>query len=134
MISNVILEVFNRTDRALIATKDGQEYPIPPGRSHLRADVVPFAKTQNPVPGTDDGATFESLISVVEQDPARQRDPLDLLPQAILALMSKERLDRSTLAPDRQDGHELTFRKFRRAEVSLADPTDGMLDPGLPPA
>ena len=128
MISNVVVEVYNRTDRTLEAIKDGQTFELPPGRSHLRADVIPFAKNQHPVPGTDDGTTFESLISIVAKPGERQRDPLDDLPEEILALLPKERLDRTQLAPNLQGTRDIDFRPLRRAQISPTGVTDGMVD------
>lgn len=134
MISNVIVEICNRTTRHLVAIKDGQEYPIPPGRSHIRLDVLPYAQTQNPVPGTDDGMEFESMIGVVTKDPAPQRDPIDELPEEVLALLPKERLDRASLPPDRQDAQEITFRGVRPQEARMKDITDGIVSPGQAPS
>jgi hypothetical protein len=123
MISNKIVTVINRTDRTLTVVKDGQEYDVPPGESPMRADVIPYAKNQNPVPGSDDGTFFESLIAV-----KGSKDPVDPLSSELLSVFV-ERLDRSSLAPDRQDGHKIDFARLRRAQISLQNPTEGFSDP-----
>lgn len=131
MISNRIVEIYNRTDVPLIAIKNGQEYEIPPGRSHMRADVIPFAKNQNPVPGTDNGMTTESLIAVVADASKgeQQVDPMDDLPQAVIQMLAKERIDRSQLPLDRQQGlRHIEYAKLRRGNIALQEATEGMVD------
>ena len=123
-MSTRIVEIHNRTDKVLRAIKNGQEYRIPPGRSHLRADILPFAKTQNPVPGTDDGMSFASLIAIVADTSKgeTQVDPLDDLPQAVLQHLSRERLDRTQLPPDRQlNLRQIDYAPMRRAAIAVQD-------------
>lgn len=92
--------IINRTSQVLIATKDSKQFHIPPGRSMLRSDVIPFAKEQNPVPGTEDPFSLqvESLIAVEGTS-----DPTDEIPDDVLALIKNgERIDRSKLAKSLQ--------------------------------
>jgi hypothetical protein len=132
MVSHEFITVFNRTDIPLRVTKNGHTYIIPPGQSPLRADLVRFAREQNPVPGTDDGnynGFFETLISIVAKEGQTQRDPLVEIPSAVLGSLSKERIDRSQLPLDRQQRvRHVEFAGLRRAQVSLQNPTEGFVD------
>lgn len=132
MASGPIVQIYNRTTRQLLATKDGRQYPIPPGFSHLNSDIVDYARNQNPVPGSEDPNTlaFESLISRVASDDARQIDPLDDIPEEVLAALPGERLDRSKLGPDRQGAVEMPTRHFPKGRVGVDGVTEGMTDPG----
>lgn len=48
------VKVFNRAPIALTVTFDGQSKDIPPGESFLPEVVIPYAKNQNPIMGTQD--------------------------------------------------------------------------------
>lgn len=126
-----IIQIFNRAPFALKATKDGRDYPIPVGLSHITSDILPYAKNQNPVPGTENPETleFESLVSYVHPDPKKQRDPLDPIPADVLAAMPVERIDRGLLQPDRQNATAL-HPMFPKGRVGIDSPTAGMRDPG----
>jgi hypothetical protein len=127
-----IVQIFNRAPWPLKAIKDGRTYDIPVGFSHMTADVVPFAKLQNPLMGSEDPNTlqFESLISVVipAGDPKRvQRDPLDALPAEVIRAMPIERINRSLLDPSRQATEERATQ-FPRGRVGVEAPTEGFRD------
>lgn len=126
-----IIRIFNRAPWELSAIKDGRRYVIPVGYSHITSDVLWYAQAQNPVPGTEDPHTFqfESLISYVHPDKRKQKDSLDPIPAETLALMPKERIDRSKLDLHRQNGTELTA-SFPRGRVGMENPTSGVVDPG----
>lgn len=132
MATGPIIQVFNRTGRQLLATKDGRQYPIPPGYSHQTSDIVLYARNQNPVPGSEDPHTlaFESLISRVAGPDEKQVDPLDEIPEDVLESLPKERLDRSKLGPDRQGAEEMATRHFPRGRVGAEAVTEGMIDAG----
>jgi hypothetical protein len=126
------IRIFNRAPWPLKAVKDGREYPIPVGESWMRSDVVRFAKEQNPIMGTEDPSTTlsESFISVVAADPKNQRDSLEPMDAEVLKHLSKERLDRTKLAPERQRatvGHRADFPTRR---VGVEAPTPGMHEAG----
>lgn len=127
-----VVRIFNRTPHTLSVTKDGRQRRIPSGYSHMTSDLVFYARTQNPVPGTEDPNTlaFESLISRVMPEGVPQVDPLDEVPDDILASLPKERIDRSRLAPDRQVAEEVHMAHFPRGRVGVENPTEGMSDPG----
>lgn len=72
-----MVEVMNLAPTPLRVTFDGQSIDIPPGKSSLPRVTVPYAKNQNPVPGSADmdnptisGARY--LISVVGNKKERQ--------------------------------------------------------------
>lgn len=95
MIGDIVY-VINRTSHTLIATKDSRQYYIPPGRSPLRSDIVPYAKEQNPIPGTEDPFSLQvqSLIAV-----EGTADPTEHIPDEVLdAIKGGERIDRSRLS------------------------------------
>jgi len=129
-----IVQIFNRAPWPLKAIKDGRTHEIPVGISHMTADVVPFAKAQNPLMGSEDPNTlqFESLVSVVipANDPRKrvQRDPLDALPAEVIKAMSHERINRSLLDPDRQFGVEERPTMFPRGRVGVEAPTEGFTE------
>jgi hypothetical protein len=127
-----IIQIHNRAPFAVIVTKGGRDTAIPPGRSHITADLLRYAKEQNPVHGTEDPNTLitESLISYVNPDPKRQTDPLDDLPIEVLQAMPKERLNRGLLAPDRQVTSEIHMPGFPRGRVGMEQPSPGILEPG----
>ena len=49
-----MVQVFNRAPEPITVRFDGQQIQIPPGASSIPAVVVPYAKNQNPVMGTQD--------------------------------------------------------------------------------
>lgn len=126
------IEVVNRTPSTLEVIKDGRTYRVPPGRSWLRSDIVPYAKAQHPVMGTEDPTSpyFESLIGVVARPGQPQRDPIDPMPQEVLDAMPKERIDRSLLDSDRQQNVQEIATTFPTRRVGMEAPTEGMVDPG----
>lgn len=99
MIGNIV-NVINRTEHDLNYTVDGRQYTLHPGRQQMLSNHIKYAKSQNPVPGSADPyapSEFESLIAVEGTS-----DPSDELTDDILAMLPKERFDRSRLPPDRQ--------------------------------
>jgi hypothetical protein len=126
------IRILNKAPWPLKVVKDGREHDIPMGESWLRGDLLLFAKEQNPVMGTENPSTTqsESFIAVIASDPKMQRDPLDLYDEETLKVLSKERINRSLLAPERQRatvGHRADFPKGR---VGVESPTSGMHEPG----
>lgn len=134
MAIGAIVQVFNRAPWTLSVMKDGRQYQLPPGLSHVTADIVPFARNQNPILGTEDpnDLSYQSLVSVVNPDPSQQdhlRHPLDPIDAETLAAMPKERIDRSLLAPDRQTNvRELTV-PFPSRRVGVEAASENMMDP-----
>lgn len=128
------VEVFNRAPFPLTAIKDGRSYRIPVGRSWLRSDVIPFAKAQNPIMGSEDPTSpyFESLVSVVAPAGIKQltSEPLDPIPQAVIDALPKERLNRNLMDSDRQQNVEEIATTFPQRRVGIESPTEGMTDPG----
>lgn len=78
------VKVFNRTtgtkrERELEVIFDGQRHRIPVGFSYIPKITVPYAKNQNVVMGSEDAidpTEYDSLVSVVADDPSKQRDDL----------------------------------------------------------
>jgi len=128
------VQVFNRAPFPLTAIKDGRSYRIPVGRSWMRTDVIPFAKAQNPIMGSEDPTSpyFESLVSVVAPEGREQpeSEPLDPIPQAVLDALPKERLNRNLMDSDRQQNVEEVKTTFPTRRVGMEAPSDGMIDPG----
>jgi hypothetical protein len=129
-----IVQIFNRTTHPLKVMKDGRQHDIPVGRSWITEDLVGFARQQNPVMGTEDANSllYQSLISIVCKDPSKQdheRHPLDTLDDELLGSLSVERLDRSTLAPDRQANVREVKMPFPKGRVGVEAPSENMVDP-----
>lgn len=129
-----IVQIFNRTTHPLKVMKDGRQHDIPPGRSYITADLVGFARQQNPVMGTEDvnSLGFQSLVSIVSKEPSKQnheKHPLDTLDDELLASLSVERIDRSTLPPDRQANVREVRMSFPKGRVGVEAPTENMVDP-----
>lgn len=126
-----IIEVFNRAPYPLNVKKDGREFKIPVGRSHITSDLLHFAKQQNPIPGTEDPGTltFQSLISYIAPEGQPQRDPLDAIPLEVLQAMPKERMDRNKLDPHRQNSTELAMHSFPKA-TRIEQPSREMAEEG----
>jgi hypothetical protein len=124
------IEIMNRAPWPLTAMKDGRSYKIPVGKSWLRSDVVPYAKAQNPIMGSEDpnGPEFESLIGVVAPKGTKQIDAIDPLPKEVIDALPKERINRSLLDPDRQAGVEERKTTFPTRRVSVEAPSEGMVD------
>lgn len=129
-----IVKILNRAPWPLKVMKDGRQHDIPVGESHITEDLVPFARQQNPVMGTEDpnSLQYESLVSVIVKDPKNQRHPLDLLDAELLKSLSVERIDRSLLPPDRQTNVRVTHMPQFPApgrRVGLEAPSENMVDP-----
>lgn len=129
-----IITVFNRAPHTLIVMKDGREYQLPPGYSQITRDIFPFARQQHPLPGSEDPSTtlFESFVSYVANPRANetQRDSLDPVPQDVIDMLPKERINRMLLPPGRQNGTVAAHHAFPRGRVGVEHPSEGMLDPG----
>lgn len=125
------IQVFNRAPYALSFIKDGRERTLPPGLSYITADCFNYARTQNPIPGTEDpqNGKFTSLVSYVDPDPAKQKDALDTIPLEVLQSMPKERIDRNELAGDRRNAQTLST-PFPKGRVGMEDVPQGLMDPG----
>lgn len=123
-----IVQVFNRTSRVLIVVKDGIEHQLQPGLNSVTQDIVLYAKQQHPIPGSEDAQSleYESLVSFV--NPKKQIDSLDPISDEVLKTLPKERINRMTLPPDRQDG-ESVQSNFPRGRMAIESPTEGMLSP-----
>lgn len=123
------VEIMNRAPWPLTVMKDGRSYTIPVGKSWLRADIVSYAKAQNPIMGTDDpnGPEFESLIGIVAPKGLKQVDAIDPLPKSVLESMPKERINRALLDADRQAAVE-TPTRFPKGRVGVEQPSEGMVD------
>lgn len=126
------VQVFNRSALPITITKDGRQYTLKPGLGHLRSDLILLGKNQNPIMGTENhGSTVtESYLSVVAEDPAKQIDPLDSLDLETMKLLPEERLDRNTMAPERQKTTRVKRGDFPKGRVGVEQPTSGMHEPG----
>lgn len=129
-----IVQVFNRAPWPLVVMKDGRQYHLPVGFSHVTADIVPFARNQNPILGTEDpnDLSYQSLVSVVNPIPEQQdhlRHPLDPIDAETIAAMPKERIDRSLLPPDRQAGVQELSVPFPNRRVGVEAVSENMVDP-----
>lgn len=127
-----VCTVFNRAPFRLIVTKDGRETVLEPGMNHVTQDLVWFAKNQHPVPGSEDAGTleYESFVSFVSPDPTKQRDPLVPFDEDVLKLLPKERINRMTLAPERQNVQETANVHPKGRRIAVEAPSIGMEDPG----
>jgi len=127
-----IIQIFNRAPFGLIATKDGRDFPIPPGYSHITSDLLRFAREQNPIPGSEDPYTtsFESFISVVAPKGRPQKDSLETVSQDMIDLLPKERINRAMLSPEAQQAETMATSGFPRGRIGVENATPGMVDPG----
>lgn len=127
-----VVTVYNRAPFRLVVTKDGREHVLEPGINHITQDLVLYAKQQHPVPGSEDAGTleYESFVSFVQPDPTKQRDPLDDYDADIIKLLPKERVNRMTLPPARQNVVETANVHPKGRRVGIEAPSIGMEDPG----
>lgn len=114
--------LINRTSRPLFFVKDSRTFIVEPGRNPgFTSDQVRFAKSQNPLFGSEDYLTrkFESLIGV-----EGTKDPLDPLSDDVIAAAQEvgERFDRSSfLEPKLQKVQKIRGRVVRsREEVATS--------------
>jgi hypothetical protein len=113
-------KVINRTSRPLSYIADGRVYTLQPGVNIIPSTHVRFAKSQNPVMGSEDYYTlsFDSLIGVDGKDDCSPI-PDELLESAI------ERFDRSSMSAESRKVAvvEARYQIKTRAQVeSLTSP------------
>lgn len=58
-------EIVNRTSRTLVARFDGIDYELQPGSNTVLAVLIPFAKAQNVLMGSEDAVNPSDYISLV---------------------------------------------------------------------
>jgi len=126
MAVGAIVCLVNRTSRFLTVTKNGRETVLKPGDNHVNADLVRFARAQNPLPGSKSpiDLKFTSLVGVKGLHDCSE------ISDEILDMMPNEVLDRSQLSADRQVGVVSRQTAFPRGRVGFEAATPGMVDPG----
>lgn len=108
----------NRTKRNLTFIADGRGYTLTPGDNYgYHTGHVRFAKSQNPVMGTEDyfSRTFQSLVGV-----KGTKDDCSLIDES--AITASERFDVESLEPLAQKGRAVESARYR--------PSQGRLGPG----
>lgn len=127
-----IITVFNRAPYALVVMKDGRTVDLPPGKSQITRDLLLYARQQHPLPGSEDpnSLIYESFVSYVAGPGEKQRDSLEPVSQDVIDMLPIERINRSLLPLDRQDGTTTKANFFPRGRVGVEAPSEGMLDPG----
>lgn len=115
-----IVEVVNRTEAPLSYTKNGRQKTLTPGPNHIPAAHVRFALTQNVLGGSEDPLNPTRFISLVgvrknakypctpimfAQD--EKGRVVAMFEDGETRIVSAERIDRSRLAPGRQNATEV---------------------------
>lgn len=127
MSQGKIVCLVNRTSKKLQATKNGIVTVLQPGDNYVNADLIRFAKNQNPMRGSQDPnnpLVMEYLVGVKDTP-----DNCEPITDEDLSFLPSERINRSLLAKDRRNATEEPQR-FPRGRVGMDQPTAGLVDPG----
>lgn len=127
MVGPVICLV-NRAPFSINVTKDGKHTLLTPGDNYVNADLVRFAKQQHPIPGTQD--PYNPYVCQYLVGVKGSRDPVDALPQELLDMLPKERLDRTKYPIEKQQVVEKVTNHMPRGRIAMEEPTESIVSPG----